>query len=87
MMPPSCKVVRGGEISSIPAQELVKGDIVFIKMGDKVPADLVLFAAVDIKVDNSSVSLFASHLAPSTCLCRVTPWVLVCANGIILLNS
>ncbi|KAI7962934.1 hypothetical protein MJO28_001028 [Puccinia striiformis f. sp. tritici] len=56
MMPPSCKVVRGGEISSLPAQELVKGDVVFIKMGDKVPADLVLFAASDIKVDNSSLT-------------------------------
>jgi sodium/potassium-transporting ATPase subunit alpha len=56
MMPPSCKIVRGGEISSIPAQELVKGDVVFIKMGDKVPADLVLFSASDVKVDNSSVS-------------------------------
>ncbi|KAA1124240.1 hypothetical protein PGTUg99_014896 [Puccinia graminis f. sp. tritici] len=55
MMPPSCKIVRGGEISSIPAQELVKGDIVFIKMGDKVPADLVLFSASDVKVDNSSI--------------------------------
>ncbi|EFP77177.2 hypothetical protein PGT21_010835 [Puccinia graminis f. sp. tritici] len=56
MMPPSCKIVRGGEISSIPAQELVKGDIVFIKMGDKVPADLVLFSASDVKVDNSSLT-------------------------------
>ncbi|PLW24468.1 hypothetical protein PCANC_26441, partial [Puccinia coronata f. sp. avenae] len=56
MMPPSCKIVRGGEISSIPAQELVKGDVVFIKMGDKVPADLVLFSASDVKVDNSSLT-------------------------------
>ena len=56
MMPPSCKIVRGGEISSLPAQELVKGDVVFIKMGDKVPADMVLFSSSDVKVDNSSVS-------------------------------
>lgn len=56
MMPPSCKVVRGGQISSIPAQELVNGDIVFVKMGDKVPADIVLFSASDVKVDNSSLT-------------------------------
>ncbi|KNZ44478.1 hypothetical protein VP01_911g1 [Puccinia sorghi] len=56
MMPPSCKVVRGGQISSLPAQELVKGDIVFIKMGDKVPADMVLFSSSDVKVDNSSLT-------------------------------
>ncbi|KAI9599991.1 hypothetical protein KEM48_000108 [Puccinia striiformis f. sp. tritici PST-130] len=43
-------------LASLPAQELVKGDVVFIKMGDKVPADLVLFAASDIKVDNSSLT-------------------------------
>lgn len=62
MMPPSCRVVRGGQIGSIPAQELVKGDIVFIKSGDKVPADLILFAATDIKVDNSSVNITLVHV-------------------------
>ncbi|KII89378.1 hypothetical protein PLICRDRAFT_109244 [Plicaturopsis crispa FD-325 SS-3] len=56
MIPPSCRVVRDGTISSIPAAELVKGDIVLLRVGDKTPADLVLFAASDLKVDNSSLT-------------------------------
>jgi sodium/potassium-transporting ATPase subunit alpha len=30
MIPPSCRVVRNGAITSIPAADLVKGDIVFL---------------------------------------------------------
>ncbi|KAI0244812.1 hypothetical protein L0F63_001869 [Massospora cicadina] len=36
--------------------DLTPGDVVFVRMGDKVPADLLLFCAVDIKVDNSSLT-------------------------------
>ncbi|KAI0312116.1 aminophospholipid-transporting P-type ATPase [Amylostereum chailletii] len=56
MIPPSCKVVRNGTLSSIPAADLVKGDVVLLRVGDKTPADLVLFAATDLKVDNSSLT-------------------------------
>ncbi|KAI9598780.1 hypothetical protein BDF19DRAFT_419781 [Syncephalis fuscata] len=38
------------------AGELVPGDVVFVRMGDKVPADLRIFAASDLKVDNSSLT-------------------------------
>ncbi|KAF8162822.1 aminophospholipid-transporting P-type ATPase [Crassisporium funariophilum] len=56
MIPPSCRVVRDGTISTIPAAELVKGDIVLLRSGDKTPADLILFSATDLKVDNSSLT-------------------------------
>ncbi|KAF8191565.1 aminophospholipid-transporting P-type ATPase [Mycena galopus ATCC 62051] len=56
MIPPSCHVVRDGGILTIPAQELVLGDVVLLRGGDKTPADLVLFAATDLKVDNSSLT-------------------------------
>ncbi|TFK34868.1 aminophospholipid-transporting P-type ATPase [Crucibulum laeve] len=56
MIPPSCRVVRDGAISSIPAADLVKGDIVLLRTGDKTPADLLLFSATDLKVDNSSLT-------------------------------
>lgn len=56
LIPPSCRVVRGGTLTSIPAQNLVRGDIVLIRVGDKTPADLLLFAATDLKVDNSSLT-------------------------------
>ncbi|KAL0947648.1 hypothetical protein HGRIS_013735 [Hohenbuehelia grisea] len=56
MIPPSCRVVREGELTTIPAADLVKGDVVLLRSGDKTPADLVLFAATDLKVDNSSLT-------------------------------
>jgi sodium/potassium-transporting ATPase subunit alpha len=56
MIPPSCRVVRDGAIISIPAKDLVFGDVVLVRVGDKTPADLVLFAATDLKVDNSSLT-------------------------------
>ncbi|RDX52903.1 aminophospholipid-transporting P-type ATPase [Lentinus brumalis] len=56
MIPPSCRVVRDGTILTVPAAELVKGDIVLVRSGDKTPADLILFSANDLKVDNSSLT-------------------------------
>ncbi|KZS98811.1 aminophospholipid-transporting P-type ATPase [Sistotremastrum niveocremeum HHB9708] len=56
MIPPTCRVLREGNITNIPAATLVKGDIVLIRMGDKAPADLVVFWANDLKVDNSSLT-------------------------------
>ncbi|KAI0692233.1 aminophospholipid-transporting P-type ATPase [Cytidiella melzeri] len=56
MIPPSCRVVRDATITSIPAADLVKGDVVLVRVGDKTPADLILFAATDLKVDNSSLT-------------------------------
>ncbi|KAI0713643.1 aminophospholipid-transporting P-type ATPase [Earliella scabrosa] len=56
MIPPSCRVVRDGTLITVPAADLVKGDIVLVRSGDKTPADLILFAASDLKVDNSSLT-------------------------------
>ncbi|KDQ59725.1 hypothetical protein JAAARDRAFT_192199 [Jaapia argillacea MUCL 33604] len=56
MIPPSCRVVRDGTLTSIPAAELVKGDIVLLRTGDKTPADLILFGATDLRVDNSNLT-------------------------------
>jgi sodium/potassium-transporting ATPase subunit alpha len=56
MIPPSCRVVRDGTIATIAASDLVKGDVVLLRVGDKTPADLMLFAATDLKVDNSSLT-------------------------------
>lgn len=56
MIPPACRVVRDGTISTIPAAELVKGDVVLLRSGDKTPADLILFSSTELKVDNSSLT-------------------------------
>ncbi|KAF9009504.1 aminophospholipid-transporting P-type ATPase [Cyathus striatus] len=54
MIPPACHVVRDGTIKAIPAADLVKGDVFYC--GDKTPADMVIFSATDLKVDNSSLT-------------------------------
>ncbi|CAG8714135.1 10145_t:CDS:2 [Funneliformis mosseae] len=56
MIPQQCYVIRDGRLTQIQASTLVRGDVVFVKMGDKVPADLLIFAATDMKVDNSPLT-------------------------------
>lgn len=49
-------VRRGGKKLLIPSHLLVPGDIVIIKSGDKVPADLRLFSAHNLHIDESSLT-------------------------------
>eukprot|EP00445_Apocalathium_hangoei_P057382 CAMPEP_0204090374 /NCGR_PEP_ID=MMETSP0360-20130528/188866_1 /ASSEMBLY_ACC=CAM_ASM_000342 /TAXON_ID=268821 /ORGANISM="Scrippsiella Hangoei, Strain SHTV-5" /LENGTH=530 /DNA_ID=CAMNT_0051039633 /DNA_START=76 /DNA_END=1665 /DNA_ORIENTATION=- len=51
MMPSQCSVVRDGMPRRIPAAELVIGDIVLLKGGDRVPADLRLIQTSGLKVE------------------------------------
>jgi P-type E1-E2 ATPase len=50
MAPQFCKVHRDGKAFAINARELVVGDIVEIQAGDKIPADLLLIHANELKV-------------------------------------
>ncbi|TPX60133.1 hypothetical protein PhCBS80983_g01998 [Powellomyces hirtus] len=56
LIPAKCYSIRDGKVSQTAAIELVKGDIVYVRSGDKVPADLYVFAANEFKVDNSSLT-------------------------------
>ena len=49
-------VIRTGAIRRIAAVELVPGDIVVLRSGDKVPADLRLAAIKDLRVDESALT-------------------------------
>ncbi|OPL07302.1 secretory g pathway calcium isoform, partial [Mytilus galloprovincialis] len=46
--------LRNGQIETFLARELVPGDIVHLMVGDRVPADLRLFEANNLLVDESS---------------------------------
>ena len=50
------KVIRGGNIKSIPSRELVEGDIVVLDTGDFVPADLRIFEAINLKSQEASLT-------------------------------
>ncbi len=43
-------MIRGGVLAIVPAAELVPGDVVKLKEGDKVPADVLIFHANEMKV-------------------------------------
>ncbi|MEU8344814.1 HAD-IC family P-type ATPase [Spirillospora sp. NPDC048832] len=49
-------VVRDGASSRIPAAELVRGDLVELEAGDKVPADLRLLRTDELAVDESTLT-------------------------------
>lgn len=50
------KVVRGGKVCETARKDVVVGDVVIIETGDEIPADGLLFEAVDLQVDESSLT-------------------------------
>ena len=56
MAAPEAEVIRGGHRLKIPARELVRGDIVLLEAGNYVPADLRLLEAVNLRVDEASLT-------------------------------
>merc|ERR1712051_202856 len=56
LVPQYALVRRDGEKVTITANELTLGDIVEVKFGDRVPADLRVLEARGFKVDNSSLT-------------------------------
>merc|ERR1711970_491151 len=56
LVPQYALVRRGGEKVNIKAEELTLGDVVEIKFGDRIPADVRVVEARGFKVDNSSLT-------------------------------
>lgn len=57
MLPPETLVTRNGQQRRIPAAELVLGDVVTVRAGDKVPADLRVIHNRGVKVFGRAASL------------------------------
>jgi len=55
-IPPKTKVFRNGAYTNIDAAKLVPGDIVELKGGDRVPADVRILFCQEMRVDNSSLT-------------------------------
>ncbi len=49
-------VVRQGKRSTVPAEELVPGDVVVLTSGDKVPADLRLIELKTLRIDEAALT-------------------------------
>lgn len=55
-IPPQTIVIREGNERTIDASELVRGDVIKVNSGQKIPADIRIIESVGMKVDNSSLT-------------------------------
>ncbi|MDP1715491.1 MAG: cation-translocating P-type ATPase [Anaerolineales bacterium] len=56
MAAPTAAVLRDGEEMEIPAREVVPGDIVLLRAGDKIPADLRLVESVNLQIEEAALT-------------------------------
>ncbi|HEY90464.1 MAG TPA: HAD-IC family P-type ATPase, partial [Dehalococcoidia bacterium] len=53
MAAPQAKVERDGKVQTIPARQIVPGDIIMLETGDRVPADARLIEVSNLKINES----------------------------------
>ncbi|HEX9228971.1 MAG TPA: HAD-IC family P-type ATPase [Arthrobacter sp.] len=53
---PSCRVLRDGTERVVPGRDVVPGDVVLLESGERVPADLRLFDANGLQLDESMLT-------------------------------
>ena len=56
MASPDANVLREGHRLSIPAREVVPGDIVFLEAGNFIPADVRLLETVNLRIDEAALT-------------------------------
>jgi len=63
--PPKCTVLRDGLQRTLKASRLVRGDVVLLKAGDRIPADIRVVQSYDMKVENAALTGESEHLVRS----------------------
>jgi len=56
MVPTFATVIRDGIKLRLPTEELVLGDLVEVRMGDKIPADMRIIECHGLRIENSSIT-------------------------------
>jgi P-type E1-E2 ATPase len=56
MLSPEARTIRAGETRIISAEKVVPGDIVLVESGDKVPADLRLVNAKNLRTEEAALT-------------------------------
>jgi len=87
VLPQTARVRRDGEEHVIPAEELVRGDLVVLEPGDRVSADAEVISRHELRVDNSTLTGEARPVEPErlvyagTHVVRGTAEAVVVATG------
>ena len=56
LVPHQTTCLRDGQLQTLPAEELVPGDVVVLDPGNRVPADIRLIESINLEVDESSLT-------------------------------
>ncbi len=56
MAAPTATVLRDGEEVDVPARDLVPGDVILLRAGDRVPADARLIEAVNLQIEEAALT-------------------------------
>lgn len=56
MLSAEARVLRGGEVRMISAEDLVPGDIVLLESGDRIPADIRLIDAKNLRTEEAALT-------------------------------
>jgi Ca2+-transporting ATPase len=56
MAAPTATAIRDGQEVEIPARELVPGDLILLRAGDKIPADARLIQAVNLQIEEAALT-------------------------------
>jgi|GEM_PF-19740 len=54
--PPACRTIRDGGLVDMSATELVPGDIICLEAGDRIPADIRLLSAWNLRVNEAALT-------------------------------
>ena len=53
---PTARVYRDGKAKTLPASQLVKGDVILLEAGDKIPADCRILSSMSLECDESALT-------------------------------
>ena len=56
LLPQVVKVMRDGQLTTVPGEQLVPGDVILLEAGDNVPADCRLVAGNNVRVNASTIT-------------------------------
>ncbi len=56
MAAPTANVIRNGQENKIPARELVPGDVILLRAGDKIPADARLVQSFNLQAEEAALT-------------------------------